>query len=116
MRLQALREVVTELGDEKMRILRSEVLGRSVDKDGLEFKKRTVAVALDRVGYMAKHHLLPDTVLTELLKGMIEELWTKELKDTVEEVRKDRPGYCQCLVWLVKKKLPKIKTGKLEAI
>lgn len=108
MRLQALREVLTELGDVEMRKLRSEVLSHPVDDKGLEFKKRTVAVALDRVGYMSKCGLLPDTVFTELLEGMIEELWDKGLKETVAEVRKDRPGYCKCLEWLVKEKLPNI--------
>jgi len=112
MRLQALREVVTELGDVEMRKLRSEVLGRAVDDQSLEFKKRTVAVALDRVGYMSKHGLLPDTVFTDLLKGVIEDLWDKELKKTVDDVRKDMPGYCQCLKWLVEEKLPKIRARK----
>ena len=83
-----------------------------MNRDAPEFKERSVAVALDRVGYMARHHLLPDTVFTDLLKGMIEELWTAKLKDTVDEVRKDRPGYCHSLEWLVTKKLPKIRAGK----
>ena len=111
-RLQALREVLVELGAPEMRRLRAEVLEMPPGESDPEklFKARTVAVALDRVAFMAKHHLLPNAVFSDLLEGVVEELWSKQLERVVKDVRqrRGRKGYCKCLEWLVTRHLPKV--------
>jgi len=108
-RQQALREVINELGSERVRRLRGwvlRVMGPAEQLNDQEiWDAQTVAVTLDRAAYMVHKKIVDLDVFTEFMGGVVEELWPK-LRPVVKEVQKSRPKYCQHLERLATVYLP----------
>lgn len=133
--LQAVLFVLEQMGSREMRDLRHWVLNEmkwksAKDMTGIENERwRTVAVSLDRVGFLARIGCLPPEVFKRFVRPeLFRRLWT-QLKPLIQEVRSppqsgrspaanpgevsgSHSGYCDNFEWLVKKHLPQIERGR----
>lgn len=104
LRLMAARDVINEIGNDRIRELRSWVLDtvdQPVDiatRDEIENARR-LAVAYDRVGYMMKQKLVPNRALFDFQCDEIPLVWAR-VRPVIDDVRRTRPNYCHHFEWL----------------
>lgn len=107
--LSATREIINEIGTDEIRRLRDSLLqepGAAVAKEA-----RRIAVAYDRVAYMLKQRLVPEAALFAFQRDEIPLIWER-VSEVVEEVRKQRPNYCEHFRWLVNDWLPGMRRNQ----
>lgn len=112
--LSATREILNEIGTDEIRKLRDWLLHEFDDavaagEGDVGSKARRIAVAYDRVAYMVKQGLVPEAALFSFQQDEIPLIWNR-VRATIEEVRKERPNYCEHFRWLVEEWLPGMRT------
>jgi len=119
-KLTATRELLDEVGSDKVREYRRLVLSDIfvIPEDPSAMGQKLwqaatgVAVAYDRVGYMVKQRLIPEKELYEFQRDEIELVWDR-VKRLIEYVQVlpncPRKHYCKDFKWLAEEWLPKKK-------
>ena len=102
--LQATLELFKMIGDEEIRELRRAIMTETdpdrlmreyADSGSFADAARKLAVRYDRICYLTRNKLLPESALFEFQRDEIIALWER-LSPLIMEVRRSeqRPGYC----------------------